>query len=206
MLKERKVLLISGDVSSLVVDAICEQAVGRNATVAYFYFDFAAHNAQSPAEILVSILQQVIAGLDLVPETIVKAFRDRSKVSSHSRLAPSEIVEFLHDISSSRHTYICMDALDECREKQRVELLYSLDQILRGSPSTRIFLTGRPHTRTEVENYFVGRLATISITPTEGDIIIFLRAKLGKDTMPDAMDESLEEEIIRGILRTVSDR
>ena len=39
-----------------------------------------------------------------------------------------------------------------------------------------------------------------SIQPTNDDITIFLRAKLRKDTMPDAMDENLGEEIIqRGI-------
>ena len=42
ILEERNVLLIGRDVSSLVVDTLCKQAVDKSAVVACFYFDFAA--------------------------------------------------------------------------------------------------------------------------------------------------------------------
>ena len=205
LLKKRRVLLISYGVSSLVIDTLCKQAVEGNAAVACFYFDFAALGEQSPTAILGSILQQVVGGLDVVPENLVKSFRGRKKVISGQGLSLSEIVEFLQDISSSRSTFICLDALDECGAGQRVGLLDSLNQILQKSPSARIFLTGRPHIRGEVEKHLGGRAVTRSITPTKNDIIIFLRAKLKVDTMPDAMDESLEEEIIRNIPETASE-
>ena len=64
-------------------------------------------------------------------------------------------------------------------------------------------LTGGPHIRGEVERYLAGRVATRSITPTKDDIAIFLRARLKGDTMPDAMDESLEEETTKNIPETV---
>ena len=89
--------------------------------------------------------------------------------------------------------------------RQGIKLLDSLNQILQKSPGTRIFLTGRPHIRAEVEKYLDGRVATRSITPAKDDIIIFLRAKLREDTMPDAMDKSLSEEIIQKISETVSE-
>ena len=59
------------------------------------------------------MLQQVVGGLDEVPEKIVKAFREREKVIGGQRLPLAEIVEFLQDISSSRSTFICIDALDQ---------------------------------------------------------------------------------------------
>jgi len=203
--EEIEVFLISCDVSSLVIDALCKQATGRNTAVACFYFDFAAREEQSPAAILGSVLKQVVGGLDDVPEKIVKAFRDRGKVIGGQRLALGEIVEFLRDISSSRCTFICIDALDECPARHRAELLDSLNQILQKSPGARVFLTGRPHVGGEVERHLAGRAATRSITPTKGDIVIFLRAKLREDTMPDAMDESLEQEIIQNIPEAVSE-
>ena len=198
-------MLINYDVSSLVIDTLCKQAVEENAGVACFYFDFTAPEEQSPAAILGSILQQVVGGLDLVPENIVKSFRDRKKVVGGQRLALSDIVEFLQEISSSRCTFICIDALDECPPRQRVGLLDSLSQILHKSPGARIFLTGRQHIRGEVEKHLTGRTVTRSITPTKNDIIIFLRAKLKEDTMPEAMNEGLEEEIIKNIPETVSE-
>ena len=114
-------------------------------------------------------------------------------------------MELLQDISSSRRTFICIDALDECPEGHRVKFLDSLSQILQKAPGARIFLTGRPHIRGEVERHLAGRAATRYIAPTKDDITIFLRAKLREDTMPEAMDESLEEEIIKNIPETVSE-
>ena len=198
-------MLISCDVSSLVIDTLCKQAVEGNAAVGCFYFDFATQEEQSPTSVLGSVLKQVVGGLDEVPERIVKAFRDREKVIGGQRLALAEIVEFLQDISSSRCKFICIDALDECQPGHRAKLLDSFNQILQKSQSARVFLTGRPHIQAEVDKHLGRKAATISIIPSKNDIIIFLRAKLGEDTMPDAMDKGLEEEIVKNIPGTVSE-
>jgi len=200
-----KIMLLIGCVSSLVVDTLCKKTRGRNAAVACFYFDFAAQEKQSPAAILGSVLKQIVGGLNEVPERIVKAFRDRERVIGGHRLELTEIVEFLQDISSSRPTFICIDALDECPPADRVQLLDSLNQILHRARGARLFLTGRQHIEGEVEKHLAGRAVTRSITPTNDDIVIFLRAKLKEDTIPEAMDESLEGEIMRNIPETVSE-
>ena len=198
-------MLIGCDVSSLVVDELCKQAVEGNAAVACFYFDFADPEEQSPAVILGSVLKQAVGGLDKVPEGIVKAFRNRQKVVGGQWLSLEEIVEFLQEISSSHSTFICIDALDECPARHRMKLLGSLNQLLQNSPSAQILPTGRPHIRGEIDKHLPGRTATRAITPNKDDIIIFLRAKLKEDTIPDAMDESLAEEIIKNISETVSE-
>jgi len=198
-------LLISCNVSSLVIDTLCKQAAEGNAGVACFYFDFAAPEEQSPVMVLGSVVKQLIGGLDRVPEKIVRAYRDRGSVIGGRKLVLSEIMEFLQDITSSRPTFIFIDALDECQPGQRLKVLDLLNQILQKSPWARLFLTGRPHIRSEVEKHLAGKAAARSITPTTNDIITFLRAKLGEDTMPDAMDESLKEEIICNLPRAVSE-
>jgi len=188
-----------------VIDTLCKQAVEGNANVACFYFDFAIQEEQPLASILGSILKQAVGGLNEVPQKLVEAFRDSKKVIGGKRLTPAEIIEFLQDISSSRRTYICIDALDEYPARHRAKLLDSLNQITQKSLGARIFLTGRPHIRGEIDKHFSGRAATRSITPTKGDIITFLRAKLKEDTIPDAMDEGLEGEIVNNIPETVSE-
>ena len=197
-------MLIGSDISSLVIDALCRQALEENAAIACFYFDFAALEEQSPAIVLGSVLKQFVGGLDRVPERIVKSFRDRGRFVGGPKLRLSQIVDFLQDITFSRPAFICIDALDECQPRHRVKLLDLLNQILQMSPGARLFLTGRAHIRSEVEKHLAGRAATRSITPTRSDIITFLRAKLGEDPMPGAMDESLEEEIIRNLPGAVS--
>ena len=132
ILKEREVLLIGSDVSSLVIDTLCKQAEGINASVACFYFDPTAQEEQSPVAILGSVLKQVVGGLNEVPKRIVKAFQGREKVIGGQRLDLAEIVESLRDISSSRRTFMCIDALDECPPAHRMQLLDSLNRILQG--------------------------------------------------------------------------
>jgi len=179
--------------------------VGRNASVACFYIDFAAPKEQSPTTILSSLLRQIVGSLEEVPAKIVQAFRDQKEATGGRRLGLGEVVEMLQDISSSRHIFICIDALDECMAEYRAKLLGSLEQILHKSPNTRIFLAGRVHVRDEVEKHLAGKAVAVSIMPTTGDIIRFLRAKLKEDITPDAMDKSLEEEIIKSIPDTVSE-
>ena len=197
-------MLRSCDASSLIIDTLGVRAAGQNVSVACFYFNFAAQKEQSPTSILSSLLKQVVGGLEEIPARITQAFRDRRNVIGGQQLRLDEIIEILQDISSSRCIFICIDALDECMADYRGELLDSLKQILHKSSTTRIFLAGRLYIRDEVEKKLAGRV-TVSITPTEDDIVRFLRAKLKEDTTPDAMDRSLEEDIIKTILETVSE-
>ena len=179
--------------------------MGRNATVACFYFDFAVQKEQSPTTVLRSLLKQIVGGLENIPAKIVEAFRDRQKTTGGQRLGLGQVVEMLQDIASSRPTFICFDALDECVAEYRGKLLESLQQILHKSPSTRMFLAGRLHVRDEVAKHLAQKVVAIPITPTKADIIRFLKAKLREDTTPDAMDNSLEEDIIKNIPETVSE-
>lgn len=188
-----------------MVDALCKQAVGENAAVVCFYFDLTAQKDQSPAAILGSVLQQIVSGLEVIPDRIAKAFRDRVRVAGGQKLVLSEIVEHIQSILTSRRTFICLDALDECRARDRAKLLDLLNEILQESPEARIFLTGRPHIWADVEKHLAGRAAAKSITPTKDDIVIFIRAKLKEDTMPDVMNKSLEDGIIETIPDAVSE-
>ena len=107
-------------------------------------------------------------------------------------------------ITSSRQTFICIDALDECPGVQQVRLLDSLKQILDKSPGTRIFATGRPHILAEIEKRLAGHVISVSVSPPEEDVITYLRARLGEDQTLDAMDESLEAEILEKIPKDIS--
>ena len=198
-------LLRSCDASSLVIDTLSDWARGQNSVVACFYFDFAAQKEQSPTSILSSLLKQVVGGLERFPLKIVQAFRDRENAIWGQKLKLGELVEMLQEITSSRPTFICLDAVDECMAEYRAKLLDSLGQILHKSPNTRIFLAGRLHIRDEVEKHLVGRVAAVSITPSKDDIIRFLRAKLREDTTPEAIDKRLEEDMIKIIPETVSE-
>jgi len=198
-------LLTSRDVSSLVVDSLCDQARERNLAVACFYFDFASQKEQSPTGMLGALLKQVVGGLEEIPWEIARAYEDQGKVIGGRVPQLGDIVKMLQITSSKKPTFICVDALDECLAGHRVKVLDSLNQVLQKCPGTRIFITGRPHVRPEIGRRLPGRVRSVSITPRRGDIIGYLRARLDEDTTPDAMDNSLEAEILEKIPDKISE-
>ena len=198
-------MLTSRDISSLVIDRLCDQARGQNIAVTCFYFDFAARREQSSTSVLGALLKQVVGGLGEIPGEIARAYEDQGKVIGGRGPQLSDITKMLQATCSKKATSICIDAMDECAAENRAKLLDSLDQILQKSSGTRIFVTGRPHIQAELGRRLPGRVATIAIIPRRGDIIGYLRNKLKEDTDPNAMDSSLEADILRKIPEDISE-
>ena len=144
-----------------------------------------------------AILKQLFTR-NRIPEPVWQAFHDEKSVQL------SDLVEILKAaIAELPGMFICIDALDECLPKNRLKLLGSLQEIVGASPTTRLFLTGRPHIRGEVKRYFPEAI-TIPVTPTIEDIERYLEMRLREDTTPDAMDGDLRAEILRVVPRKIS--
>ena len=204
-MKGRGQVLTSRDSSSLIIDSLCDQAGGQNVAVACFYFDFAAQREQSSTSILGALLKQVLSGLEGMPKKIAQAYGDQKMVIGGRVPRVSDIVKMLQTIASGKRTFICIDALDECAAEYRVKLLNSLNQIVQQSPRTRIFVTGRPHVQDEVKKRLSRRVTTLPITPGGGDIIRNLHSRLDEDITSDAIDSSLEADILKKIPEGVSE-
>ena len=198
-------MLTSRGDSSLVVDRLCDQTRGRNTAVTCFYFDFAARKEQTATSMLGSILKQVLSGMERVPEEISRSLEEQKMAVSGRKPQLGDIVKMLQLITSSQRTFMVIDALDECTSVQRFRLFDSLKEILEKSPGVRILVTGRPHIRAEIEKCLAGWVTSVSIGPVKDDIIRFLRAKLSEDETPNAMDSSLETEILEKISGSVSE-
>jgi len=202
---EKGKVLTSCDISSLVIDWLCDQAKGQNTTVACFYFDFAARKDQSPTSVLGALLKQLICGLEKIPNEISRAYLSQKNAIGGRGPQLTDIVKMLQAITSETRTFICIDALDECIARYRVKILDSLNQILERSSNTRVFVAGRQHIEAEVGNYFSGRVATIHVTPRRHEIISYLHNKLNEDTMRKEMDNSLEADILKKIGEDISE-
>jgi len=175
-------LLTSCDLSSLVIDKLCDEAIGQDTAITCFYFDYAMRKEQSAINMLGSLLKQLVSRFEPIPDAIVQEFQDQKKVIGGRGLQISEILEMFQTIAAGVRTFICIDALDECAPEHRVLVLDSLGQILQGSPNTRIFLTGRAHVRCEIKKRLDGAAVFISIEPTEDDVLRYLHEKLRNDT------------------------
>ena len=191
--------------SSLVVDRLCDWTRGQSTAVTCFYFDFAARKEQTATSMLGSLLKQIVSATGRIPEDIWRALREQREATSGRRPQLGDIVKMLQLITSSQPVFMVIDALDECTAVQRYRLFDSLKEILARSTGARIFVTGRPHIRSEIETRLAGRVASVSVGPIRSDIIRFLRARLSEDETPDAMDSSLEAEILEKIPGNMSE-
>jgi len=186
--------------SSLVVDRLRDQTKEPNTTVSCFYLDFTAET--SAIDILGSLLKQMISGMEIVPREISRGLREHRNSLCGTVLQLVEIMQILQLITSSQPIFICIDALDECTGIQLARVLESLKQILDKSPRTRIFLTGRPHIRAEIEGHLSGRVASVSVDLRRDDFIAYIRARLANDKSPNSMDDCLKEDILKTLGNT----
>jgi len=198
-------VLTSYDLSSLVVDSLSDRTKGQNTAVTCFYFDFAARKEQSATSILGSLLKQVISGMERIPDEISQTLQEQKRAVSGRKPQLGDIVNVLQLVTSSQRTFMVIDALDECTAAQRFRLFDSLKQILEKAPGVRIFVTGRPHIRREIETRLVGSVTSVSVGPSSDDIAQFLGVRLSEDEVPDAMDSSLEAEILLKICENTSE-
>ena len=204
--QESKPMLTSCDDSSLVADRLCDQASGQNVAVSCFYLDFATGKEQSATNVLGSLLNQMIGGMERIPEEISRVFQRQKTTLGGRRPELGNIVKMLQLIASSQQIFMCIDAIDECEGVQRARLLDSLNEILVKAPGTRLFAAGRPYILAEIEKRLSGHVKSVSISPAKENVITYLRARLNEDQTPDAMDESLEAEILEKIHENVSGR
>ena len=151
-----------------------------------------------------AILKQLV-GKSNIPIYLREAFQKGQKEIGGRGLLLADLMRMLRTaIASLPQVFICIDALDECLPKNLPEFLESLREIVRESPKTRIFLTGRPHVEGAILRYFA-KAVVILISPNTDDIRNYLAMKLDRDDEPEAMDNDLREDIVNVILNKMSD-
>ena len=187
-----------------MIDSLCDQAEEGNATVACLYCDFLAQQEQTLTGMIGAILKQLV-GRGGIPTYLREAFEKGQKEIGGRGLLLADLMRMLRTaIASLPQVFVCIDALDECLPKNLPEFLESLRDIVRESPTTRIFLTGRPHVGGAIQRYFA-KVVVIPVSPNTNDIRNYLKMKLDRDDEPEAMDNDLREDIVKVILEKMSD-
>ena len=188
--------------SSVVIDHF----YGRrpDITVAGLYCDYLDRKEQTTSNMLGAMLKQLV-GRGTVPEDIRMAFEDAKEHFGGVHPEVPELLKMLKAaIGQRQRVVICIDGLDESLAAHRTGLLSALKAIAQEFPNVRLFLTGRPFIRPEVEKYFPS-VDTILVSPTREDAEAFLRMKLDGDPEPDAMDDHLRADIMEIIPKTISE-
>ena len=164
-------------------------------TVAGLYCDYLDRKEQTTSNMLGAMLKQLVRRGN-IPEEIRKNFEHANDHFVGVRPQVPQLVNMLKGVIAQRERMvICIDGLDESLPEHRSGLLNSLKAIVQRLSNVRLFLTGRPFIRSEVEKYFPG-VDTISVSPTRKDTEALLRMKLEEDMGSDSMDGQLRADIM----------
>lgn len=181
--------------SSLAIDHLLQATYDGKTGVAYIYCDYRDQDSQTLANVIGDLAKQLLKQTSTVPSNIWEIFTTSQKNSNKritteasQQIFPLVLLEF-------DSIFICIDALDECERRMRMQLLQFFNALTQRS--LHVFLTGRHNVEHEVckaIESFSPRL--VPIAAKEEDIRICLAQEIIRDLDPDAMDEHLKEDII----------
>jgi NACHT domain len=187
--------------SSLVIDHLVSKfkSGGRKVAIVCLYCDYRDQEEQTSINMMGSLVKQLVMVLPKIPDEIDHTFKKSKK--REKRLELEDASEMLMSVLQSfDRVYICVDALDECEREHRRSFLGSLNLLLHARNLTRIclFLTGRPHIESDVNNEFP-QADSVRIEADKNDIMKYLSYKIDKDPDPKIMNEDLRREILNTI-------
>jgi len=134
-----------------------------------------------------------------MPGEIESAFEESRKEGGRRLRLLNMVKLFVKIISLIERIYICIDAVDELLPQDRAELLRALRQIVQDAPNTRLFLTGRPYVRCELNTHLTKKAYGIRIVADRGDIARYISQKVDDDNArdPDPMTVELKNDIMK---------
>ena len=146
-----------------------------------------------------SLLGQVALRAATIPSEIKSAFDQSKQEGGQGLLLPEMLKLFIKVIASIEVVYLCVDAVDEVLQQYRPEFLRAFQQILQDAPNVRLFLTGRPYIRGELDSRLTEEAYVIHIVADQGDITRYVSQIIedGNDQDPDLMTEDLKNDIIK---------
>ena len=184
--------------TSVLVEDLMDHTDPLKTGVACVYLDFKDQSQQTTENIIGAIIKQLLRPLPKIPERIEEIWR-----KYQYQTAPIEqTTEMLCEACNAfTETYICIDALDECKDLK--ELLDRLTQAHSKVTSIRLICTGRPHIRSIINSRIsVPKPSMISVKARGSDVRAFAAWRIEDDRKenPRIMDDALKEKIIEKLL------
>jgi len=207
ILQKQWTMLTSDEISSLVIDTLRKETRGRNMAVVFLYCNYQAQKDQSAVNMIGGLVRQAASREPRIPSEIKRAFDESMREGEDGLGLPDMVKLFIQVIGSIEVVYLCVDAVDEVLPQHRPKFLRALQQIVQEAPNVRLFLTGRPHIRTELDKLLTKRAYSIHIVANRGDITRYLDQKMDDDDgqNPGLMTEDLRNVIMETMLEKTSE-
>ena len=197
--KKQLQMLIGNEISSLVIDALRDQARRDGVMISFFYCDSRAQKEQSVVNTIGCLLKQFVLGEARISEGISCEFEESRRGYRKGLQLPDMVKLFVKTIIPTKRAYICVDAADELPPEDRSRLLDALGQIAREVPNTRLFLTGGTHIRGEIEKHFMNGAYNINIETDQRDVAKHISQKMDTNARDaDMLTENPAKAIMGG--------
>jgi hypothetical protein len=197
---------IPGAGKTIITSIVVEHLLGKfqndtSVGAAYLYCSFRRQQQQKPADLLKSLLKQLVQEWPSMPEAMKSLYKHHKE--RHTRPSLNEILRILHSVVASySRTFIIIDALDECQVSDG-GLRRFLSEIfnLQAKTGANLFATSRfiPGIIKEFE----GRSKSLEIRASDEDIERYLHRHMSQLALFVSRNPALQEKIKAEIIKAV---
>ena len=144
--------LTVSNISSLVIDDLCDRPCEEEIATAMFYCDFRDRQEQTTTNIVGASLKQLLIRGEVL-EHVQMAFQKAKREVGGRDLRLTDMVQMLKQaVAILPQVFICIDALDEWPPKHVLELLRSINDIFRGHRRHEYFSLGGLRLRPKLQD------------------------------------------------------
>lgn len=157
------------------IQKFCENQLGHHC--AYFYFDFSDKKKQTVNSFLRSIIIQLFVDRPDIPDEVQSLYDDLRVIQPRHN---SLIKTLLSLLKTDCRTYIIIDALDECCERD--EMANLIEYLISSSSSIKLLITSRMNQDiiSELQPH-IEVVRCIQGEKVDSDIEVYVRKRLDKD-------------------------
>lgn len=169
-----------------------------DAGFAYFYCNRNEEERRDPLCILQSYVRQLstaIGSTGHIRKSLQVASDEARCQGSHLGLEACK-AQLLESVNGYSQTTIIIDALDECYEQSRWQLIDVIQDLVSISDRPlKVFISSRPHE--DIKTQFSGKNIEIHAINNQGDIEKFVNAEIDKPRQWGPISPSLRSDIVR---------
>lgn len=195
-----------------MIDHLSSPFGDEKVCVVFAYCDYRDKKQQTTLNIVRGLLSQAIVKTNNVPKKLISTLLEKKQKQDNLNMegALEALSELLRGFGK---TFICIDALDECEEGNRWDLLRSLKGLMDLTPDSassahplavRLFISGRPPMEEYINTHpAIGPCSqySLKLEASTADIAAYIKHKLDMDTKI-SMDEEFKSQIVSEITVT----
>jgi hypothetical protein len=127
-------------VAAIAIDHLLKSVQSSSVAVAYVYCNYKSRDEQDATSMLAAILKQLVQSRPSIPEPVKNLHNQHAGRGTRPSL--NEVFNALQELANSSTIYIVVDALDECHDDNRRQVLAKLRDLQAGR-DLRLMATSR---------------------------------------------------------------